>query len=81
MNSPPIRRDGRRAPVNRAILRRKRMEAGLSQARLAEITGLSTSLLSALECGDSGASPSTVVTLAAALGCTPADLMSELATS
>jgi transcriptional regulator with XRE-family HTH domain len=50
------------------------MRAGLSQRRLAELSGLSTSLISALECGDSGASPETAVRLAAALRCPVDDL-------
>jgi transcriptional regulator with XRE-family HTH domain len=75
MNSPPIRREGRSAPYDRAVLRRKRIEAGLSQVRLATVTGLSTSLISALECGESGASPESLAAIAKALGCTVADLM------
>ena len=54
-----------------------RQEAGLSQTRLAELTGMSTSLISALECSESGASPATLVRIAAALRCAVADLMPE----
>ena len=79
MNSAPIRRDGRRAPYDREVLRRKRVEAGLSQVRLAKITGLSTSLISALECGVHGASPDTIARLARGLGCTAPELMKESA--
>lgn len=75
MSNPPIRREGRRAPYSRYRLRRKRQEAGLSQVRLAEMTGLSTSLISALECGESGASPESLARIAEALECTVADLM------
>lgn len=79
MNSTPIRREGRRAPLDRERLRRARIEAGLSQVELARLSGLSTSLISALECGDSGASPATLTRLAAALRCPPADLMRKSA--
>lgn len=75
MNSPPIRREGRRAPLDRRRLRRQRIGAGLSQRRLAELSGLSTSLISALECGDSGASPESLVKLAVALRCSVDDLL------
>lgn len=77
MNSPPKRREGRRAPYDRAVLRRKRFEAGLSQARLAEIAGLSPQMISALECGESGASAESLAAIAGALGCRVADLMRE----
>lgn len=75
MTSNPIKRDGRGAPYDRKVLRRKRMEAGLSQAGLAELAKVSTSQISALECGDSGASPVALAAIAVALGCKPADLM------
>ena len=74
MTRTPIRREGRSAPLDRHRLRTQRMRAGLSQRRLAELSGLSTSLISALECGDSGASPETAVRLAAALRCPVDDI-------
>lgn len=75
MTSTPIKRDGRAAPHDRKALRRMRMEAGLSQARLAQLAGLSTSQVSALECGTSGASPTALNSLAFVLRCEPVDLM------
>lgn len=41
----------------------------MSQKRLAELAGLSTSQVSALETGANGASPETLARLAAALRC------------
>lgn len=75
MTSTPIRREGRRAPLDRHRLRRQRMEAGLSQRRLAELAGVSKQLISALECGDSGASPETLLKLAVTLRCSADDLL------
>lgn len=75
MNSPPIRRDGRRAPHDPDRLRLRRIEAGLSQTRLAYLSGVSKQQISALECGTNGASPDALIRLAVALRCTVADLM------
>lgn len=77
MKSEPITRDGRGVPYDKKVLRRKRMAAGLSQARLAELAQVSTSLVSALECGVSGASPATLLAIATTLGCTAEELMTE----
>lgn len=75
MNSPPIRREGRSAPYSRVRLRRKRIEAGLSQRLLAEKAGVSKQLISALECGESGASPASLAAIADALECPVTELM------
>lgn len=77
MKSEPITRDGRGVPYNKKLLRHKRMAAGLSQARLAELAQVSTSQISALECGVSGASPATLLAIATALSCPVEELMTE----
>lgn len=74
MTKTPKRREGRRAPLDRFRLRSERMRAGLNQKQLAELSGVSQSQISALECGENGASPETVARLAAALRCTVDDL-------
>jgi transcriptional regulator with XRE-family HTH domain len=74
MKTRQIRREGRHAPYDRVLLRQRRIAAGLSQVRLAQLTGLSTSLISALECGTSGASPATLTRIATVLRCTLNDL-------
>lgn len=56
-------------------LRRRRIEAGLNQIDLAEKTGLHQTHISLLESGSRGTTPKTLGILAAALGCTVADLM------
>lgn len=75
VNKTPIRRRGHATPLDRHRLRAERIRAGLSQRRLAELTGLSTSQVSALETGANGASPETLVRLAAALRCAVDDLL------
>lgn len=55
-----------------AILRR-RYRAGLTQAELAELVGISDGQVSKIENGKSGAAPGTLRKLAEALGCTVAD--------
>lgn len=63
------------APHDRVELRRLRVNAGLNQTELAGLSGLSTQLISALECGDSGASPKSLRKIARVLGCQVADLL------
>ena len=75
VNKTPIRREGRSAPLDRHRLRTERMRAGLSQRRLAELTGLSTSQISRLEVGTCGVSPEALVRIAAALRCAVDDIL------
>lgn len=56
-------------------LRRRRIEAGLTQASLATKARLSPTHMSSIESGRAGASPDVLRRLAEALGCTIADLM------
>lgn len=67
------------APIQRtqdpARIRRRRIEAGLNRKALAEKAGISPQHMSLIENGTAGASPRVLAQLAAALGCTIADLM------
>lgn len=63
--------------LDKAKLRRRRIEAGLNQADLAEKTGLHQTHISLLEKGLRGTTPKTLGTLAAALGCKTTDLMPD----
>jgi len=56
-------------------LYRRRMDAGLSMARLAALAGVSKGSISMLESDDMSASPEMLSKLSRALGCTPLDLM------
>jgi ribosome-binding protein aMBF1 (putative translation factor) len=58
-------------------LRKKRIEAGMTQAELAAATGLNRSYLSEVECGHEGISLERADRLAHALGCELAQLLSE----
>lgn len=58
-----------------AALRRKRVEAGLRQADLAERAQCSQNFISELESGHRSASAATMRNLACALGCTVTELM------
>lgn len=58
-------------------LRRKRIEAGLSQTELAQRAGVTKSHLSDVERGQAGFSPRNVVAIAEVLGCTVAELMPD----
>jgi len=71
---PPIRRAARSASYDREALRRRREDAGLTQADLARAAQLSTSSVSDLELGRHGAAPATLLRIANALGCTLDDL-------
>ncbi|QQM44971.1 helix-turn-helix domain-containing protein [Streptomyces liliifuscus] len=62
-----------------ARVRRKRIEAGLTQIALAAQAGLSTAHMSCIERGERGASPKVLDRLATALDCEIADLMPPLA--
>lgn len=76
MTSPPIRRRVRQGvPYDRRRLRLKRIERGLSQTALAELTGYSTSQISALETGANGPSEEGLAAIADALGCEIKDLL------
>lgn len=57
------------------ILRRKRIEAGLTQGALAAGAEVSQSYMSMLESGSASASPPVLKRLAGVLGCEIADLM------
>lgn len=72
---PKIPRPGRSAPFDRERLKRKRAEAGLSQAELAAASGTSVQQISRLERGKSGPSSRLMPRLARALGCEVVDLM------
>lgn len=56
-------------------LRRKRLAAGLDQARLAELAGANRANVSHYENGDFGCNIGMLHKFAEALGCDPADLM------
>lgn len=56
-------------------LRRRRIEAGLSQTALAQQAGISKQHMSMVERGAAGASPDLMRRYAEILGCTIADLM------
>jgi transcriptional regulator with XRE-family HTH domain len=58
-----------------ARLRRRRVEAGLSQVSLARRVGVSKGHVSLLESGGRGASPELLGRVAGVLGCEIADLM------
>lgn len=53
---------------------RRRWRAGLNQSELADLASISKGQLSKIESGKSDTSPETLARLAAALGCTAADL-------
>ncbi|MFD9107178.1 helix-turn-helix domain-containing protein [Streptomyces bottropensis] len=58
-----------------AKVRRKRIEAGLTQIALAAEAGVSTAHMSSIERGGRGASPKVLKRLAEALDCEIVDLM------
>jgi len=62
-----------------AKLRRKRVEAGLNQTDLAQVTGIQQSHISKLERGRSSTTPKSLARIAKALGCTIADLLPDKA--
>jgi transcriptional regulator with XRE-family HTH domain len=59
-----------------ATLRRLRTERGLSQEKLAELSGLHWTYVSSVERGQRNISLENITYLAKALGVTPADLLS-----
>lgn len=63
-----------------ARVRRKRIEAGLTQISLASQAGLSTAHMSSIERGGRGASPKVLKRLAAVLDCEISDLMPQEST-
>ena len=68
-------RPGRRAPIDRERLMRKRFEAGLTQMELAEAAGTTAQQISRIEIGKAGVSARLLHRIAGALGCPVADLM------
>lgn len=60
------------------VLRAKRKEAGLSQEKLALDVGLERTFISMMERGQRQPSLTTLLKLAPALGCSAADLVSEV---
>lgn len=60
-------------------LRLKRIEAGLTQAQLSELSGLSQQMLSKLEKGERNMKPAQADMLARLLDCRAAELLPELA--
>lgn len=69
-------RDVRRQRL-RDRLREKRLEAGLTQAELAEAAGLHFTTISHLESGKTDPQPRSLKLLARALDCRPADLWAK----
>ena len=67
------------APAHSPGLRERRKAAGLRQADLAEMTGVTQSYLSMLESGERTPGLKVLCRLAGALGCTAADLIPGLA--
>ncbi|TQE35442.1 helix-turn-helix domain-containing protein [Streptomyces ipomoeae] len=63
-----------------ARVRRKRIEAGLTQIALAARAGLSPAHMSSIERGGRGASPKVLARLATVLDCEIADLMPQEST-
>ena len=61
-----------------AVVRRHRLERGLSQERLAEAAGLSQRYLSVLERGENSPTLNVIVRLAAALDLSPAELLGAI---
>lgn len=61
-----------------ARLRRRRVEAGLSQVSLARTVGVTKGHMSLLESGGRGASPELLARIATAVNCEIADLMPPL---
>lgn len=59
-------------------LRRRRFAAGLTLTALAERSGMNLSTLSGYENGKHSPSPRSLVRMAKALGCEPADLMPDI---
>lgn len=59
-------------------LRDVRRRVGMTQESLAAASGVSRSLIAAVECGNSGASFATAKALAAALGVPVADILREV---
>lgn len=68
---------GRPLIQNTLALRRRRIAAGLSKLKLAELAEISTTHMTAVELGQKSASPEVLVRLAQALKCEPEALMSE----
>ena len=61
-----------------AVVRRHRLERGLSQERLAEAAGLSQRYLSVLERGENSPTLNVIVRLAAALDLSPSELLDAI---
>jgi len=74
---PRPKRRGRSKPkyTDGSAVRRKRVEAGLSQEALAEMAGVTQPHISAIERDISSSGVDVLHALAHALGCEPADLM------
>jgi transcriptional regulator with XRE-family HTH domain len=58
-------------------LRRKRIEAGLTQTALAQMAGVTKSHVSAVEKGNAGFSPQNIAAIATALGCEISELLPD----
>jgi transcriptional regulator with XRE-family HTH domain len=63
------------SPLDRARLRAKRRESGLTQKQLAELAGVSLSYIKYLENGPTEPSRPYLQAVAAALHCKPAELL------
>lgn len=66
-----------RTPIDPQRLTRRRVEAGLSQNRLAELVGVTKQQVSAVSLGKANFSPETLAKVAQALDCEIADLLPE----
>jgi transcriptional regulator with XRE-family HTH domain len=72
---PVRRRPGRSVPADPAKIRAQRERRAWPVAKLAEATGLSTSLINAIETGASGCSARSLDRIATAFGIDPARLL------
>lgn len=64
-----------RPRIDRAELLRRRLEAGLSQAALADQAGVTFSCIAMIERGERGGSPDVMRKVADVLGCNVADII------
>jgi putative transcriptional regulator len=72
-----VRQSSRVIRTRKNRVRQVRVEAGLSQRRLADAAGISRTTLIKLERGERTPTPSTILALSIALSCSPFDLAPE----
>lgn len=78
---PPKEKDAPPAPIVRAYaetLKHKRLQAGLSQTRLAEKAGVSLRYVAALEAGSYQPTITVMLAVAQAVGLTLAEMMDDV---